>query len=107
MCLHLVPDGMREDDAVGGLFDNCVALGPWRMLPDEDAVEVADGDGRYGLNLNDVCADQAIAAVSRYATLKTGDIVVAAFLPGAREVRAGDDFNLEVDGEPALATRVR
>lgn len=107
LCLHLIPHGVDAADARGGLFDNCLALGPWRQLPDSGTVEVTGGDFRGSLDLDDVDFRGAIAAVSRYATLKTGDIIVAAFIHDAADVKAGDDIRVCVDGEEALATRVR
>lgn len=106
-CVQMVPEGMEGDEASGGLFDNCMALGAWRGLPDGDVIEVGIGDSLHRVRVDEIAMPQAVAAVSRYATLKTGDVIVAAFLPGFVDVAAGDDLAVYIDGEPALSARVR
>ncbi|WP_438872013.1 hypothetical protein [Paramuribaculum intestinale] len=54
-------------------------------------------DSVCDVRLGEIDMEQTVAAVSRYATLKTGDVIVAAFLPWVVGVKAGDDLRVDVD----------
>lgn len=107
LCMQLMPEGAAGDEAWGGLFDNCMALGTWRPVPDGEVIGIKLEDSVCDVGLGDIAVEQTVAAVSRYATLKTGDVIVAAFLPWVVGVKAGDDLRVDVDEEPALSVRVR
>lgn len=78
--VRLVPEGYP--DGIGGLFDGALAMGPW--LPyDVDAEDMTfelsydnapDASQRFTFSTAD--AAQAVATVSRYATLKQGDLII-------------------------------
>ena len=72
--MQLMPEGAAGDEAWGGLFDNCMALGTWRPVPDGEAIGIKLEDSVCDVGLGDIAVEQTVAAVSRYATLKTGDV---------------------------------
>lgn len=88
---------MREsgsEHGLGGLFDYCLALGDWQKLPREDEeLSFAAAGLSTTLRFKALECCEALSAISRYATLKTGDIVMPCRLPGEVPVKAPTEIN--------------
>lgn len=103
------------EGGVDGLFDNCVALGEWIPITNGTIPDMTVNFEQMTCCL-DACktgADEALAVVSKYATIKTGDIILPCRLPDAIAVNPGRDITATIltDGatnpDPILATRIR
>lgn len=119
LALRLVPAGY--DDAphsVAGLFDNCLALGQWIPLSADDkenllvqTLTVTCGEMSATVTPGMLRAAETVAAVTLYATVKTGDVVLPCRLPVAFPASAGMDVTATLEpasiGNPVLSTRIR
>ncbi len=115
------------EGGVDGLFDNCVALGEWQPVADGRIPDLTVAFEQLSCRL-DACqtgAAEALAVVSKYATVKTGDIILPCQLPDAIAVNPGRDIKatILIDGTddtdktstdktttgpiPILTTRIR
>lgn len=119
LALRLVPAGPdNAPHSVGGLFDNCLALGQWIPLSadgEEDilgrTLTVTCGEASATLTPGMLRAAATVSAVTLYATVKTGDIVLPCRLPVAFPVSAGMDVTATLapvpTANPVLSTRIR
>lgn len=110
LALRLEPLGVvEEDSAFCGVFDNALALGDWIEAPQGSvgALAITCGDLTYSISPAQLAADRAVAAVSRYATLKTGDIVMPLTLPERMVATVGADVTATLNGQPCLNVRIR
>lgn len=98
----------RRWHGVCGMFDSALTPGRWLSVADvADDVEVTDGDSTVAVKAFRTEADRAVSAISRYATLKTGDIIMPCRVLPVPTVRQGSIFNISFSGEPVLAVKVR
>lgn len=95
-----LPEGLT------GAFDGCLQLGPWMPLP-QRPVSVACGDSEITVTPEGLGADQAVALLSRYLTLKQGDVIAPLLFPLTRSVAPGSTLTVTVDGAEALTTRYK
>lgn len=94
---------------VNALFDGALCLGRWietDSLPDPLSVEI---DGRAVAPLSGVMdtACSAITATSRYATLKTGDIILLSTVAERPDVAVGQELKGSLAGREVLSLRIR
>lgn len=120
LAMRLVPvdiaDALRSAgraDGVASVFDNALTLGDWVPFPaDSDAT-----DSQLAITLNDaqivierprLCAAQAVETISRYCTLKTGDILMPFRLTPPATVSSGNSFTatLSPPATPLLNQRI-
>lgn len=102
--LRLVPVALERSLAAAGapsgvlgLYDYCLALGEWMPLPDSgEALRVECGGLSVDIAPAEMRVEEAVSAVSRYATLKIGDVVLPCALPDMVSVKAGDDISVKV-----------
>lgn len=94
---------------VGGVFDNCLALGKWLPLPADPSTPLAviAQDIDYQLTPSMIDVDNAVSLLSQISTLKTGDIVMPCHLPMAIAPSAGMELNFSLQGSPVLPLRIR
>lgn len=95
-------------------FDCSAVLGEFRSVENYDLRNVA-----FSLTVNDETVqqgnsadmlfpvDDVVAYVSRFCTLKTGDLIFTGTPAGAAETRIGDWFKGYLDGEKVLDFHVR
>lgn len=98
----------RRWPGICGMFDS--SLTPGRWLPEGEIgqnAEVTDGDSTVVLTSFRTEIAQAISAISRYATLKTGDIVMPCRVLPVPAVRQGSIFNISFAGNTVLPIKVR
>ncbi len=94
---------------VNALFDGALSLGRWIEtygLSDPLPVEI---DGRDIMPLSGVMdtACSAITATSRYATLKTGDIILLRTVVERPDVAVGQELKALLAGRDVLDLRIR
>lgn len=99
-----------EPDCLASAFDNCVQLGRW--LPAEevlgkDEISIECGETTIELSREAIATDKAIAAVSKYMTLRTGDIVCPAETGIEMPVEIGTTVTAGIDGKECVSMRVK
>ena len=118
VAMRLLPvamaDALRQTgcpDGVVSIFDNALTLGQWQPLADE-----GEEDSAIVLNLNDsvievdkprFCAAQAVEAVARFCTLKTGDIIMPFRLTPPVTVETGSAFSVATSATSLLQLTIK
>lgn len=97
----------REWSEESLVADNALIVGQWLPVPQGPAA-MASPDGAVA-DWPDLrpAFDEAVSAVSRRSTLKTGDIIVLAQPCGRYEARLGSLPRWSLDGSPALGFKIR
>jgi hypothetical protein len=91
-----------------GLYDYCLALGPWIEVPDsEKPVEIKCGGLDCTLAPGQMLINEAVESLSRYATLKMGDVVMPCSLPAMISVTPGSDITVTLGSEELTTFRIR
>lgn len=91
---------------IGGVFDNCVAIGKWMPLSDKPlSIQTTDID--ITLTSEQTGIDSTLSAISQFSTLKMGDIIMPCHLPLAITPAPGTDLTASLDGTPVLPIRIR
>ena len=98
-------DGVRRDTALLCGFDSSLTLGDFVAPCDE--LECAMGEQVYATDGAGQGIAAAIARVSRYCTLRTGDIVIPALGPVALEAEIGLRAELRLNGADVRTLRVK
>lgn len=97
----------REWSEESLVADNALVVGRWLPVP-QGPVAMASPDGAVA-EWPDLrpAFDEAVSAVSRRSTLKTGDIIVLAQPSRRYEARLGSRPCWSLDGTPALDFKIR
>lgn len=116
IALRLIPVTLREelDDArcsrgLLGIFDNAVSLGSWLPLDSVPDGPLTVAANNFTQTINDLreAANNTIEALSRYMTLKTGDIISPYRLTPTILIEQGSAVNASIAGIPCLSTRIK
>lgn len=117
LALRLIPEEIERDlsarHAPAGmtcLFDGAIGLGDWLPLPADDDTPftvASEGLEPCTLTLREAGVAEALEAVSRHATIKTGDLLLPCRLPLRRSVSRGITVSATVDGTPCLSIKLR
>lgn len=117
MTLALLPQSVVLDNelqATGrqtglcGCFDGAVAMGQWLELPADDApLRVSVGDITDTIQAPLSGAAQAIAALSHYSTIKTGDIVMPQWLVPQITLEPPSVVSCSIEGKEVMSLRIR
>ncbi len=119
VAMRLVPVAMAEalraagrSDGVVSVFDNALTLGQWMPFADADAEEdapitLALNDSEIVITDPELCAAQAVETVSRFCTLKTGDIIMPFRLTPAIMVETGSRFVVSIAGHQLMGLTLK
>lgn len=125
LCAHLVPrEWISESESgtlhgdIAGMFDNALITGQWLAYqPDADVenhnvsttAQLAINIGQLTANLNtdEVGFERAIAEASKFATLKTGDIIMPCTLEVEIPVEVGTEIKCTLNGLTALDFKLK
>lgn len=117
LALRLIPVGTDKalraaglPIGIEGLFDSAIVLGRWTDTdPDNTTggLEITCGGVASKIENHFEAACQALEAVSRYATVKTGDVISPSWLPAAVVPAVGATIEAAVNGEECLNVRIR
>ncbi len=69
-------------------FDGSVIIGNWHPI-DNPQLRIRNADNEYTFSLEDIDINNAISIISRYITLKIGDVIILG--------RYGDNIDLHID----------
>lgn len=109
--LRFFPEGSENDMTRRGLLSGCDGTfvhGEWVPLPPAGMpVTISGPVPEATLSAADISIDSVIAAASRYMTLKTGDIILAAVLPGNIPAIQDTAVTINIDGSPNLNLRIK
>lgn len=96
----------RRPNGVASMFDNALTPGLWLATgdvnPAADSVEVTVNEMTSRLSGLDHAIDESVEAVSRYATLKTGDIIMPCRVVSSIGVCTGVMVKCSVSGHDCL-----
>lgn len=111
VALRFFPEGMDDDMTRRGLLSGCDGTfvhGEWVSLPSAGLTLAISGAGpEMTLSETDIRIDAAISTASRYMTLKTGDIILAAVLPGTIPAVQDTAVTINIDNSPNLILRIK
>lgn len=100
--LRLLPDLPDTASAIYQAFDSAAALGSWIPVPEGDFTFAAGVSDPVILSADGLQIDRAIEILSRYFTLKNGDIIVPGFLPCRFTPEINSRFPVTVNSEKLL-----
>lgn len=116
MTLALIPRSLALQEELGrqcrptglcGCFDGAVVMGRWIDLPADDGAVSVDVEGlSVTVESPLTAAAQAIAALSHYSTLKTGDILMPVALAAEFPLTRRREFKAALAGTEVLAVRL-
>lgn len=113
LAMRLVPVTISDDlhaaqrpDSIASLFDNALTPGLWLPAADlsGDGAAVTVTVNELSAPLADIGAvvSEAVATVSRFATIKTGDIIMPCRAVPSVSVRTGSMIKCSLDGHDCL-----
>lgn len=116
LALRIVPvDTNRELQSAAlpcgldGLFDSALTLGRWTEIDESlpETFEVVSGALRVAIDNHFDAACRALESISRYATVKTGDVICPSWIPAGVVPAVGLDIEAAVNGATCLSVRIR
>lgn len=116
IALRLVPVALRDEldearrsNGLLGLFDNAVSLGSWVSLDrlPEGPLTVTANDFSQTVTDFREAAGLTVEAISRYTTLKTGDIISPYRLAPTILIQQGSAVTASLAGIPCLNARIK
>ena len=105
--LRLFPEVADTDSAIFQAFDSSAALGSWIPVPEGDFTMTGAEGNAVTLSAEALEIDRAIEILSRYFTLKNGDIIVPGYLPGRFTPEINTRFTVDVNGERLLDLKIK
>lgn len=114
VAMRLMPVGILEDlrrallpCSATAMFDNALTPGKWIGLPDPDSrLDIAVNDMSVSFSGWYKMACESVAAVSRYATLKTGDIIMPCRVVPSINVDRGSMVRVAMGDEECMALKI-
>lgn len=102
---HDLPDAPA---GFGLLMDNALTAGPWMPVDDFPApITIDASDSQTTIdNLKDILS-QAVVEISRYATLKTGDLILPLRLNAPLPVTIGSEIKASINGTPVINMKIK
>lgn len=101
-------------DGVTTIFDNALTLGQWQSFedtPDDKPIIISINDLEAVIDSPRLCASQAVEAISRYCTLKTGDLILPFRLTPRQTVTTGTGITAALQTpsgpQPLLSIRLK
>lgn len=94
-----------DNDPLTSAVDSTFAPGQWTEIPDEAAQITVNGVNLPAVNLNDAITD-AVAYVSRYMTLKMGDIITLGWAGASSDAKPGVKITAAINGLTTTEVRL-
>ena len=114
MAMRLVPVNITAElrsqglpTAIGDIFDNALTLGSWIEVSDiAESFNITANEDSVSINNLKQMADEAIDTVSRYTTLKTGDVIMIGRTSNTIVVDRGQQITTNLDGKECFALKI-
>lgn len=117
LIVRLQPEDMVSEMKLSGgpqclaaAFDNCLQLGKWIELTETglpDKLEITANGATLAINAEELKADMAVSVISRYMTIRNGDIICPAQAPLSTPVSVGTTITASINGEECLSLRIK
>lgn len=108
LILRLSPEPSRKfPGALAAAFDGCVQLGQWHGTAIDSTVDITVAGRSITLSPDSFAADEAIEAVSRYLTIRNGDIIAPLSLLLDLNVARGDIIEATLGSLPLIRARIK
>lgn len=88
-------------------FDGALTLGAWQPAQLDTPVQTAIGGLHARWSAQDIDIAEVLSVVSRYVTLKTGDVIVPMLGPVRIPVRQDDIVEGQLDGNAVLRVKIK
>jgi 2-keto-4-pentenoate hydratase/2-oxohepta-3-ene-1,7-dioic acid hydratase in catechol pathway len=97
-----------NSSAVTTAFDGAAIMGQWMPIPENRTVVDLTINGElYELDLEEALIDDVVADMSRYFTLKIGDIIIAGATPHSIEAVIDSSVTATLNGKECLNFKVK
>lgn len=114
VAMRLVPVGLLEDlrdarrpESAVSMFDNALTPGTWIEIPEKsDSVTVTVNDMTVTAEAFGRLAADAVSAISRFATLKTGDIIMPCRIVPSLNVGRGTEIRVLAERNECLSLKI-
>lgn len=114
VAMRLVPVGLLEDlrearrpESAVAMFDNALTPGSWQEIPSDGApLKITVNDVSVAVDSFGRLAAESVSAVSRYTTLKTGDIIMPCRVTPSLNVRRGFEIRVSADDVECLSLKI-
>ena len=118
LAMRLVPRSLVNDFRLSGrqtgllgVFDCCLQLGQWQTVDpttaDDKPLTVTVGQATQTIDDPLKAIAESLSAISRYATLKTGDLLLALHLDFSLPATVGDNVTATLASTPVLSARIK
>lgn len=88
-------------------FDGALTLGSWATPALDSPVHTAIGGLQGHWSVRDIDIAGVLSVVSRYVTLKTGDVIIPMLSPVRIPVRPGDVIEGSLDGQDVIRVKIK
>lgn len=106
--LDLIDSLGSNSSAVTTAFDGAAIMGQWMPIPENRTVVDLTINGElYEINLEEALIDDVVADMSRYFTLKIGDIIIAGATPHSIEAVIDSSVTATLNGKECLNFKVK
>lgn len=115
LALRMIPadllDTLKAEGKSAGIataFDGALIHGDW--IPVEAIgreMEITVGDIHVSVSMDDLLIDTVIEQLSRYFTLKIGDMIIPCLLPGKGEVKINSAVTGSINGNECINFRIK
>lgn len=117
LTVRLQPEDMLSQLKLSGgpkcmaaAFDNCLQLGKWIELTETglpQQLEITANGATFSIRAEELKADPAVSVISRYMTIRNGDIICPVSVPLSMPVSVGATIRASINGEECLSLRIK
>ncbi len=110
LCLFPVPAGLPASFGdVATSFDGAVIMGQWLPVPDDAGAQIlcSAGGEEFSFGADGGSMESIIPWISRYCTLKIGDVIVSSVLPREFDYPIDSHVEISLCRRPCLDFRIK
>ncbi len=116
LAMRLIPVGLADklqndgrSTDIANVFDGALTIGEWSDLTAiiDDSLEVKIAEQVVTLTEVQKLVDETISAISKYATLKIGDVIMPLCVNVIKNVKAGTSVAVNINNNLCLSARIK